>query len=65
MLRGINNDKWIGNRYVHRCCLVLSVIGVIFLYKSFKRKMDETVRKRFISLEKRIIALENVDCRKN
>ena len=45
--------------------LVLSVIGVIFLYKSFKRKMDETVRKRFISLEKRIIALENVDCRKN
>lgn len=45
--------------------LVLSVIGVIFLYKSFIRKMDETVRKRFISLEKRIIALENVDCRKN
>lgn len=45
--------------------LVLSVIGVIFLYKLFIRKMDEAVRKRFISLEKRIIALENVDCRKN
>lgn len=45
--------------------LVLSVIGVIFLYKSFIRKMDETVRKRFINLEKRITALENVDCRKN
>ena len=45
--------------------LVLSVIGVIFLYKSFISKMDEAVRKRFISLEKRIIALENVDCRKN
>lgn len=45
--------------------LVLSVIGVIFLYKSFIRKIDEAVRKRFINLEKRITALENVDCRKN
>ena len=45
--------------------LVLSVIGVIFLYKSFIRKMDEAVRKWFINLEKRITALENVDCRKN
>lgn len=39
--------------------LVLSVIGVIFLYKSFIKRMDEVVRKRFINLEKRITALEN------
>lgn len=38
--------------------LVLSAIGLIFLYKSFIKRMDEAVKKRYIGLEKRITALE-------